>query len=402
MALSRRTTFFLIVALATLVAGGAVVSRQLRPGSNVERRFEPGALERRLFVGGSHGKIHVYDIDEDHRHLGRIKVRGADKFKGIAASVKHQALYVTSHETDHLLCIDVATHEERWRRRYGDYLDSLAVTADGDTLYVPARDGVPWRWYVVDAANGDVRTTVEIDPPPKDPRYKRKSAKERNEPPWTTSRGPHNTVRGAGGTRMYLEAMQSPYVYVADTTTHAIVGRIGPFSAGVRPLAVFADERRVAVSVDGLLGFEIGAVYAPDGSIGGPMLHNVRARPGPERRNEVGKLDDLPHNTPSHGVAIHPNQTEIWAVDGAYGFLHVFDATVDPPVAKTSIALFEKAKERPDPGWITFSLDGAYAYSGTGHVVDTATKRVIDRVEESERIIELDFRDGVLVAASQR
>lgn len=402
MTVTRRRLVTILAAAAALAAGGTYVGLESRTGSDVDTSFVPGALERRLFVAQDKGKIHVYDIDDEHRHLGRIKVRGAKKFKGIAASVPHRALYLTCRETDLLVCLDLVTHEERWRRRYGDYLDSLAVSKDGRTLYIPARDGVPWRWYVADAETGEVRTTIEIDPPPKDPRYKRKAAKARGEPPWTASRGPHNTVVGPTGERVYLEAMQSPYVYVADTTTNTVVGRIGPFSAGVRPFAVFADESRIVACVDGLLGFEIGAVRAEGGSLGGPMIESVKARPGRERRKEIGKLDDLPHNTPSHGVAIRPDQKEIWVVDGAHGFLHVFDATVDPPAPVASVALFEKEKERPDPGWINFSLDGAFAYSGTGHVVDTARKKVVARVEESERMIEIDFRDGVPIAAGTR
>lgn len=398
----RRRVLLAVVAAAAIAAGGTYFVQRSHGGSNVDRTFEPGVLERRLFVGVDDGKIHVYDIDEGHRHLGRIRVRGAEKFKGIAASVPHRALYVTSRETDQLVCLDLITHEERWRRNYGDYLDSLAVTADGETLYVPARDGVPWRWYVLDARSGDVKTTIEIDPTAKDPRYKRKYAKERGEPPWTSSRGPHNTVCGPTGERMYLEAMQSPYVYIADVATHSIVGQIGPFSAGVRPFAVFADESRIVASVDGLLGFEIGAVRAEDGSFGGPMIESLKARPGQDRRREVGKLDELPHNTPTHGVAIRPNQREVWVVDGAHGFLHVFDATVDPPKQIASVALFDDQEDRPDPGWISFSLDGSYAYSGTGHVVDADAKRVVTRVEDSERVIEIDFRDGLPIAAAQR
>ena len=44
--------------------------------------------------------------------------------------------------------------------------------------------------------------------------------------------------------------------------------------------------------------------------------------------------------------------------------VHVFDATVMPPKQVASI------KVRDEPGWVTFSLDGRYAYPSTGEVID--------------------------------
>ena len=42
-----------------------------------------------------------------------------------------------------------------------------------------------------------------------------------------------------------------------------------------------------------------------------------------------------------------------------------------PPKQTTSIKL------REQPGWVTFSLDGKYAYPSTGEVIDTATKKIV-------------------------
>lgn len=75
--------------------------------------------------------------------------------------------------------------------------------------------------------------------------------------------------------------------------------------------------------------------------------------------------------------------------------VHVFDATVMPPRYAASVKL------REQPGWVTFSLDGKFAYPSTGEVIDTATRKVVasltdekGRAVHSEKMVEIHFRDG--------
>ena len=81
-------------------------------------------------------------------------------------------------------------------------------------------------------------------------------------------------------------------------------------------------------------------------------------------------------------------------VDGVYGYVYVFDVTSLPPKQIASIPIFHDPKQRPHPGWITFSIDGRYAYPDGGVVIDTATKKVAARIPTSEKLIEIDFEDG--------
>jgi hypothetical protein len=55
---------------------------------------------------------------------------------------------------------------------------------------------------------------------------------------------------------------------------------------------------------------------------------------------------------------------------------------------------------RDQPGWVTFSMDGRYAYPSTGEVVDTKTKKIIaaltdeeKRMVQSEKVVEVVFDD---------
>ena len=70
-------------------------------------------------------------------------------------------------------------------------------------------------------------------------------------------------------------------------------------------------------------------------------------------------------------IGLTPDEKEIWLCDSANSRLHVFDATVLPPRQTASI------KVRDEPGWVTFSLDGRFAYPSTGDVVDTRTKKIV-------------------------
>jgi hypothetical protein len=145
------------------------------------------------------------------------------------------------------------------------------------------------------------------------------------------------------------------------------------------------------VNVNGLLGFEVGDVAA------GRMLHRVEVpgyHPGPLKR----------HGCPSHGVGLTPDEKELWVVDAANQRLHVFDAARMPPSYVASIELGVD-----QPGWITFSLDGAYAYPSTGEVIDTKTRRIVAHLKDeqgrqvqSEKLLEIDFAGAVPVRAGDQ
>ena len=64
----------------------------------------------------------------------------------------------------------------------------------------------------------------------------------------------------------------------------------------------------------------------------------------------------------SHGINLRPDQKEIWFVDGVYGYVYVFDVTSLPPKHVADLPIFKDPSETPKPGWISFSLDGKYAY----------------------------------------
>jgi DNA-binding beta-propeller fold protein YncE len=175
-----------------------------------------------------------------------------------------------------------------------------------------------------------------------------------------------------------------------DAGTRAVIRSVGPFGNVIRPFTVNGRQTLCFVNVNDLLGFEVGDLKS------GKMLHRVEVA-------GFGKGPTKRHGCPSHGVALTPDERELWLADSANTRLHVFDATVMPPRQVSSIVV------RDQPGWITFSIDGKYAYPSTGDIVDTRTKRVvttltdeIGRPVQSEKMLEVVFASDRAVATGDQ
>ncbi len=345
-------------------------------------------LERLLYVTDKSG-ISVYDIHEDHRLQRRIEIPDSGAYKGISVSVPLERLYVTSNLRDELISIDLKTDAVVWRRKPGRYVDSQAITPDGKLLYVPIRDEDNWK--VVRAEDGETIATIPVG----------RGANYDDSP--IGSIGPHNTWMHPSGRRVYLEVLTLPWVFIVDTATNRIIGKVGPFAKGVRPFTVSDDEKYVFANVDALLGFEVGAVKNEKDEWGGPKLYRVEAETPAERLAQIPNPPKRkPHSTPSHGINIRPDQKEVWVVDGVYGYVFAYDVTVMPPRFVAAVALFEDPARQPHPGWVSFSLDGRWAYPDGGAVIDAHTKKVVARIPTSEKLLEIQFRDGKVTRAGHR
>jgi DNA-binding beta-propeller fold protein YncE len=312
--------------------------------------------------------IIVYDIDNAYKFVKRIPTWDVpsgempENVKGIAASAKTGRIYVST--TKRLGCFDLTNDRKLWEKAYDGGCDRMAISPDGRTLYVPSLEGP--HWNVVDALTGDVIAKVE----PKS--------------------GAHNTIYGPNGFHAYLAGLKSAWLSVTDTKRHVVAKKIGPFSESIRPFTINGSETLCFVNVNELLGFEVGDLKT------GKMLHRVEVagfQKGPTKR----------HGCPSHGIALTPDEKELWLTDAANSSMHIFDATTMPPKQTTSIKL------RDQPGWVTFSIDGRHAYPSTGDVIDTRTKRIVATLEDeagkhvqSEKLLEIVFAGGRPVRAGDQ
>jgi YVTN family beta-propeller protein len=301
--------------------------------------------------------ILVFDIDHDHSLVKRIDTPASrqakpENIKGVCASAATQRLYFSTPKR--LCCLDLKTEQAVWEKLLPGGCDRMSITPDGKLLYVPSFEGP--HWNIVDATTGEVVAKVE----PKS--------------------GSHNTVCSLDGSRVYCAGLHSPLLSVVDTTTRQVAETVGPFSAPIRPFTINAEKTRCFVTVNGLLGFEVGDLAT------GKMLARVEVQ-----GFKIGSV--MRHGCPSHGVGLTPDEREIWVCDSANHQLHIFDATVMPPRQVASVKL------RDEPGWITFSIDGRFAYPSTGDVLETATRKVVaeltdekGRAVQSEKLLEIDFR----------
>ncbi len=304
--------------------------------------------------------IAVFDIDHDHRFLRRIAIpalgdeKNANAVKGVCASAATGRLYLST--TRDLTCLDLSNDKIIWRKTYPGGCDRMSISPDGKTIYEPTLEGA--YWHVIDAGSGD--EVAKID----------------------TGSGSHNTVFGRDGRQVFLAGLHSPVLAIADATKRTAAGTVGPFSAAIRPFTVNGRSTLCYVCVNDLLGFEVGDITT------GKKLCRVEVTgfsKGPTAR----------HGCPSHGVGLTPDEKEVWATDAHNRRLHLFDNSQMPPKQIASIEL------RDEPGWITFSVDGRFAYPSTGDVIDTKSRQIIahltdeaNRAVQSEKLLEVDFADG--------
>jgi len=345
-----------------------------------ERKFlyvaEPGI--RDYLEYGGHGVL-VFDIDHGHRFVKRIPSSGLDEkgqplnVKGICANAVTKRLYVSTTRT--LTCFDLITEKTLWENVYEGGCDRMAISPDGKVIYLPSLEKA--HWHVVDAGSGEVIRKI------------------------VTNSGAHNTIIGLDGARAYLAGLASPILRVTDTRKHEVIREVGPFGNFIRPFTVNGRGTLCFVNVNELLGFEVGDL------VSGKKLRRVEVKgfeKGPTKR----------HGCPSHGIALTPDESELWLADAANSRMHIFDARSMPPrqVASASAMPPKQIASialRDQPGWVTFSLDGRFAYPSTGDVIEVATRKIVAGLKDehgtdvqSEKMLEIDFKDGEPIRAGDQ
>jgi DNA-binding beta-propeller fold protein YncE len=349
----------LVLAFATLLA----------PARAAEKHYlyaaSPG-IRNYVEYGGI--GIVVFDIDDGYRFVRRIPTfeteagKAPENVKGIAASAKTGIVYVST--INRIGAFEAVSGKRLWDKTYPGGVDRISISPDGKIIYAPSLEGP--HWNVVDGATGDVIAKVE----PKS--------------------GSHNTIYAHDGSRVYLAGLRSPLLSIADPKTHAVVKTVGPFANVIRPFTVNGSNTLCFVNINGLAGFEVGDIET------GKKLYHVEiegAKPGPVKR----------HGCPSHGIALTPDEKELWVADGANNRIYIFDATAKPPKQMSSIPV------RDLPGWISFSLDGRRAYSSSGEVIDARTKRTLSLLKDeaghdfqSEKMLEIFIDNNKVTRAADQ
>jgi YVTN family beta-propeller protein len=316
------------------------------------------APRQKLYVTNSAGNdVTVIELPS-HKVIGTIDV--GPHPHGIDAPASQNVIYVSGEGKGELVVIDPFTDKVKKTIKIGKLPNQLAVTPDGKFVYVPVDDG---HWEVVDPAAGKIVKRIK------------------------TGGKPHNTLCSADGKRMYLAPMGDPHkVTIVDVATHEPIGEIS-FSSVVRPVAMSRDEKRFYAQVDGLVGMEVADIAARK------MIHRVAAELNPAQQKVASR---------SHGIAIRPDQKQIWSCDVEHGLVQVFDRTVEPPKQIATIDMGGKVY------WLTFTPDGKICYVSVRSknevaAVDTETKKIITRIPAGEvpkRLIVLTLPERPPAAAN--
>lgn len=314
--------------------------------------MQPAVVEaqnprQKLYITNSAGNdVTVVDV-ATNKVLSTIDV--GPRPHGIAVPASQDLVLITIEggKQGELVYLDPITDKILKRIAIGPAPNQLAVTPDGRWAYIPVNDG---HYEVVDVPAGKIVERI------------------------FTGGRPHNTLCSADGQRMYLAPMGTPKkVSIVEVSTHKIIAEV-PFSNVVRPIAVSKDEKRLFAEVDGLVGFEEADVRSRK------MMHRVAAKLADEHK-KVGSR--------SHGLALRPDEKEIWECDVEHQEVHVFDITGKAPKQVATIPMGGRVY------WLTFSPDGKFAYVSVRSrnetaVVDTLSKKIVARIpagKEPKRLL---------------
>jgi YVTN family beta-propeller protein len=312
-----------------------------------------GKIRQKLYVTNSAGEdVTVIDV-ATNKVLGSVEV--GPHPHGIAVPASQDAIYVTieGSKPGRLVTLDPKTDKVVRSMEVGPAPNQLAVTPDGKVAYVPCSDGY---WDVIDLKEQKVAKRI------------------------FTGGRPHNTLCSPDGRQMYLAPMGAPKkVTIVDTATHEPVGTI-PFSNVVRPIALSNDEKRLYAEVDGLVGIEVADIGKRE------MIQRIPAELADAHRKVASR---------SHGLAIRPDQKEIWECDVEHKEVHVYDITGDKPKQTVTIPIGAQVY------WLTFRPDGKICYvSARGGnavaVVDVESKKVLERLpvgKEPKRLLVVSLQE---------
>ena len=340
--------------------------------------------------GGSGAGVLIFDIDDGHKFVRRIDLPVfKEGIRGFCPNAKtHRAYYTTTNHT--LGCLDLETDKIVWEKKYPAGCDRAAVTPDGRKLYVPTGwwlKGEGSGWFVVDAENGEVLKRIPV----------RSQA--------------HNTVMGLDGQFVYGGSETT--LTVIRTSDDTVVKEITPIGeSGVFPFTVNSAGTLVYVCLGKTVGFDIADLTT------GKVIHRtLTLEPHPD--SILGFPASILRRT--HGVALTPDEKELWLSDQGGNRLYIFDLTKMVVPSAESLTLRSRPQFVPAPqvgsvdlttgghGWITFSLDGRFAWCHTPDVIDTQTRKIVGTFKDengkpvcSSKFFEAVFRDGKVTAVGDQ
>src|SRR5579875_2501798 len=379
--------WFLIPPLLLIVVATPLLFLRPHPGARASQQATTGT--HHYFYDFPNGYMNVYDMDNNFSLVQSVQIPTVN-VRGVVFDPHSGMLYISDggnggiDGNGSLIKYNLVTQQVVYNVAYSFGVDSLAITPDGKTIYLPDGSLSPdGTWHIINPANGQVTGTILT----------------------ISGLEPHDTDMSANGQYVYMEGVDNPYIWVANTATNQIVQKVGPFQGYARPFVVNPSGTLVYTTENGLIGFGVGNLQT------GQVLYNVSA-PGfslPAGFNSQ-------YVTPSHGISLSPDGKTVYVVDMPNSYVHVFNVSGLPGTAPTMTASipispitgtespckFDCTKE----GWLEQSLDGRYLFVGnSGSIIDTTTNKVVTylaTLSDTRMFLEIDWVNGVPVNSEDR
>jgi DNA-binding beta-propeller fold protein YncE len=335
---------------------------------------EPGSLER---PGWSTGVgIIVLDANDNYHFVKRIPTwdyagsMSPEQVSGVAASPVTNMIYVAAR--GRLGAFDLATDKMVWSTTLdGKCCERPQVTPDGKIVVVGA--DLQDYWYEVDAVTGKFIGKLEAP----------------------SSMNSHNLNLSADGKTVFMSP-NNKVMTISDVKTRKIIKTI-EFPDNIRVFVTNKDSSTLYVNNNNLLGFVIADVAS------GRVTKTVEVTSvNWHAKWDVTPRPRIPHGCPSHGIALTPDEKEIWVSDGIFNKIHIFSNTADPKeidTIDTTAGAF----------WMTFGLDAKYAYASSGDIIDIATHKIVGQMKDeygrsiySEKLLDMTFDNGRLQRVSNQ
>jgi len=347
-----------------------------------------GATHHYLYVFPV-GSVDIYDMDHSFRLVKRISLLPTSiGVRGAGVHVAGHSLYLSyggaggSTGTGSLLRYDLLSNRVQWMRHYAFGIDSLAITPNGRKMYLPTGESTEGdSWEVIHPSDGEVIGVIHAE------------------------NRPHDTVVSLNGRHVYMSGAGDEYLMEASTATDRVIKKIGPLLHGIRPFTINGRETLAFTTEDDFLGFQVSDIRS------GRVLYTV-----PVQGFSFPPSDGL-GNTPSHGIALSPDEKQVWVIDQPNSYVHVFDVSKLPgsqPRQVDDIRLTGHMEGNESPcayycertGWLGMSRNGRFLLVGdAGDVIDTRTRRtvaVLPALYNARVFLEIDFRRGTPVFATRR
>jgi YVTN family beta-propeller protein len=297
------------------------------------------AQSARLYVGNSIADT-VSVID-----LGSLKVVGDIRVglhvHGVAVEADGKRLFTTSEADNTLRIFDTSNRRLIGEIKLTGRPNQCAVTPDGKYAAVPIRDKDSVD--VVDVSQWKVAKVLPV-------------------------KAPHNAFNAGSNRYLFVSSMGSHAIQMIDLETMEYASSI-PVGGVPRPYVVSRDGRTMYVALSDLHGFVI--VDAVDKK----MMRRVEM---PAEHPHPHERPYEPIDTLTHGLALSPDESEVWVTSLLDDAMYVYDVKTQKIVGRVPVG--------DGPNWVAFTPDGKYvcvsnADSDDVSIIDAKARHEVVRLK---------------------